>query len=103
MWRENALFTNEPSLQLILYHDEFNIVNPLGNKVVKYKSSAFYFVLGNIPSKLRSRLCDINLVMIFPATLISKYGYQLILQPFLDDLEKRETSSIKVVVSVISV
>ena len=59
MWRENVLFTiDEPSLQLILYYDDFNVVNPLGNKVVKYKSSAFYFVLGNIPSNLRSRLCD---------------------------------------------
>ena len=99
IWRENALFISyEPSLQLILHHDDFNVVNPLGNKVVKYKSSAFYFVLGNIPSKLRSRLRDINLVMIFPATLISKYGYQSILQPFLEDSEKLETSGIKVVV-----
>ena len=65
---------------------------------MKYKSSAFYFVPGNIPSKLRSSLCDINLVMIFPATLISKYGYQLILQPFIEDLEKLESSGIKVVV-----
>ena len=98
MWRENALFTsNEPYLQLIIYHDDFNVVNPLGNKVVQYKSSTFYFVLGNIPRKSRSSLCDINLVMIFPAALISKYGYQLILQPFLEDLEKLETSGIKVV------
>ena len=36
--------------------------------------------------------------MILPATLISKYGYQLILQPFLEDLEKLKTSGIKVVV-----
>ena len=64
---------------------------------MKYKSPAFYFVLGNIPSKLRSRLCDINLVMIFPEILISKYEYQLFLQPFLEDLEKLETSGIKVV------
>ena len=99
MWREYALFTcDEPSLHLILYHDDFNVGNPLGNEVVKYKSSAFYFVLGNIPSKLRSRLCDKNLVMIFAATLISKYGYQLILQPFLEDLEKLETNCMKVVV-----
>ena len=88
---EHALFTSDqPSPQLILYHDDFNVVNPQGNKVVKYKSSAFCFVLGNIPSKLRSRLCDINLVMISPATLI--------LQPFLKDLEKLETSGIRVVV-----
>ena len=64
---------------------------------MKYKSSAFSFVPGNVPIKLRSR-CDINLVMILPATLISKYGYQSILQPFLEDLEKLETSGIKVAV-----
>ena len=61
-------------------------------------SSGFCFVLGNISRKLKSRLCDINLVMIFPATLISKYWYQLILQSFLEDLEKPETSGIKIVV-----
>ena len=65
---------------------------------IKYKSSTFYFALGNLPSKLRSRLCDINLVMLFPATLVSKYGYQSILQPFIEDLEKLETGGIKVVV-----
>ena len=99
MWREHALFTSgEPSLQLILYHDDFNVVSSLGKKIAKCKSSAFYFVLGNIPSKLRTRSCDINLVIIFPATLISKYGYQLNLHLFLEDLEKLETSGIKVVV-----
>ena len=36
--------------------------------------------------------------MIFPATLISKYGYQLILQPFLEDFEKLGTIGIEVVV-----
>ena len=44
MWREHALFTtDEPSYHLILYNDDFNVVNPLGYKVVKYKYSAFYF------------------------------------------------------------
>ena len=41
-------------------------------------------------------MCDINLVMTFSGTLLSKYGYQSILQPFLEDLEKLETSGIKV-------
>ena len=39
IWRENTLFISyEPSLQLILHHDDFNVVNSLGNKFVKYKS-----------------------------------------------------------------
>ena len=58
-------------MQLILYHDDFNVVNPLGNKTVKYKTSAFYFVLGKLPSKFRSKLS---------AQTVSRYGYQKILQ-----------------------
>ena len=37
-------------LEIILYHDDFNVVNPLRNKTGKYKVSAFYFVLGNLPA-----------------------------------------------------
>ena len=56
--------TSQNCLEIILHHDDFGTVNPLGNKVSKYKISAFYFVLGNIPSKFRSRLNDINLLLI---------------------------------------
>ena len=70
-------------LEIILYHDDFEIVNPLGNKVSKYKISAFYFILGNIPSKFRSRLNDIILLLISSASFVQKYGYSEILQPCL--------------------
>ena len=68
---ENRLLnSNKKTVELILYHD-FNVVNPLGNKTVKYKTSAFYFVLGKLPSKFRSKLS---------AQTVSRYGYQKILQ-----------------------
>ena len=69
---ENRLLnSNKKTVELILYHDDFNVVNPLGNKTVKYKTSAFYFVLGKLPSKFRSKLS---------AQTVSRYGYQKILQ-----------------------
>ena len=77
-----------------MYHNGFGTVNPLGNKFSKYKISAFYFILGNIPSKLRSN--DINLLLISPALFVQKYGYSEILQPCLDDLCKLEAKGIKV-------
>ena len=77
-----------------MYHNGFGTVNPLGNKVSKYKISAFYFILGNIPSKLRSN--DINLLLISTALFVQKYGYSEILQPCLDDLCKLEAKGIKV-------
>ena len=62
-WNE----TESMKLEIILCHYDFNVVNPLGNKTLKYKVSAFYFVLGNLPAKYRSRLTDIHLVSLVPA------------------------------------
>ena len=50
-FRNNELFSNILlSVQIILYHDDFQLQlsNPLGNKIKKYKIFAFYFVLQNI-------------------------------------------------------
>ena len=74
-------------MQLVLYDDDFGTVNPLGNKVSKYKVPAFYFVLGNIQAKYHSRLNDINSVLLSPPALIQKYGYQEIFLPSLDDIK----------------
>ena len=46
--------------------------NPVGNKIVKYKMPAFYFVLGNIPAKYSSRLNDIHLLLLSPSPLVQK-------------------------------
>ena len=96
-YKKNKLFQSSANcLEIILYHDDFGTANPLGNKVSKYKISAFYFVLGNIPAKFRSRLKDINLLLLSPSSFVQKYGYVEILQPCLDDLIKLETIGIKV-------
>ena len=95
--KENQLFNSEPNaLQICLYHDDFNIVNPLGNKTQKYKISAFYFVIGNFANKYKSLLKDIHLCILSPATFVNKYGYEKILRPLLDDLLKLETEGIKI-------
>ena len=86
--RENDLFScDKHALQICLYHDDFNIVNPLGNKTQKYKVSAFYFVIGNFSGKYKSRFQDIQLAILSPASLVSKYGYKEILKPLLLKLE----------------
>ena len=82
-------------MELILYHDDFNVVSPLGNKTVKYKTSAFYFVIGKLPSKFRSKLCDINLVLLVSAQIVSRYGYKKILQTVLDDIKQFETRGVE--------
>ena len=92
-WNE----TESMKLEIILYHDDFNVVNPLGNKTSKYKVSAVYFVLGNLPAKYRSRLTDIHLLSIVPTRLISKYGYEKVLEPLIKDLKTLETQGLDIV------
>ena len=56
-FRNNELFNNILlTVQIILYHDNFQVSNPLGKKKKKLKISAFYLVLGNISAKYGSRL-----------------------------------------------
>ncbi len=62
----NHLFSTDPTaLQLILYYDEFTVVNPLGSKVKKYKVEAFYMTIRNLPPKYRTQLKHINLIFLF--------------------------------------
>ena len=91
----NFLLNSEKkTLEIVLYHHDFGIVNPLANKTVKYKTSGFYFVLRNLPPQYRSCQKDIHLAIMCYSKLISKYGYQEILRPLLDDLRKLETERI---------
>ena len=83
-------------LELCIYHDDFSIVNALGNNTDKHKISAFYFVLGNFPSKFRSRLSDTHLILLSPASLVAKYGYRSLLSPLIEDLKNLENNGISV-------
>ena len=90
----SPLNSEKKTLEIVFYHDDFGIVNPLGNKTVKYKTPGFYFMLGNLPPQYRSRQKDIHLAIMYSSKLISKYEYQEILRPLLDDLRKLETEGI---------
>ena len=48
----------------------------------------FYFTLGNLPPKFRSKLSAIQLVAIVKTTILAIYGMDAVLQPFVDDLMK---------------
>ena len=93
--KEN-LQSNPNCLEIYLYYDDFNIVNPLGNKTEKCKVSAFYFVIGSFSAKFKSRLKDINLAVLSSAVFVSKTDYKTILAPLLDDIKKLETEGIQV-------
>ena len=78
-----------------MYHDDYGIVNSLGNKIHKHKTSAFYFVLGNQPFKYRSRLNDIHFIVLSPASYVGKYGYGPIIFPLIGNLKFLENTELQ--------
>ena len=48
----------------------------------------FYFLLGNLHPRHRSSLKSIQLVAICKNTYIKKYGMNIVLQPFIEDMQK---------------
>jgi len=96
-FRNCQLFQEEEmALQIQLYNDDITVANPLGNKVKNLKLSAFYFVLGNIDPKFRSKLCTVQLVALCPALLMKKYSIGEVLKPLIHDLKKLEVEGIKI-------
>ena len=51
-------------------------------------TGAFYFTLGNLPPKYRSRLTSIHLLALVKSSFISQYGMDAIMKPFIQDLKK---------------
>lgn len=67
------------TVQIILYHDAVEVCNPLGNHAGRHKLDMFYYILGNLNSKVRSKYCAVRLLGIANAKLVKMYGYNPIL------------------------
>jgi len=85
----HPLFSSRPSaLQIILYSDEIEICNPLGSHASKNKLLMFYYTLGNINPKYRSKLASIRLLVIAKQSELSECGDDAILARLHEDLVK---------------
>ena len=78
---------NIQALQIVLYHDEIQICNAVGNHVKKHKLNMFYFTLLNLPPCFQTKLEDIHLVAIARSIDVKQYGFNEILKPLLTDIE----------------
>ncbi|XP_030579955.1 uncharacterized protein LOC115785156 isoform X1 [Archocentrus centrarchus] len=88
IYKSHPLFSKEPSaLQIILYADEIEICNPLGSHASVNKLFMFYYTLGNIDPKFRSKLAAIRLLAIAKADDIDKCGVDFVLQRINEDLK----------------
>lgn len=66
-------------------------MNPLGAKRNKCKICAFYYTVGNISAKYRSKLSHVHLALMVPHSHVKESGLETILQPLIADLEMLST------------
>jgi len=80
----NDLFqSHEISLNIGLYYDDWESVNPLGTS---RKISASYWVLLNLPPAYRSALKVIQLGVLAKSQDVRLFGIVAVLQPLLNDI-----------------
>ena len=84
-FRDGNLYKNHPifshveyGLEIILYSDEFEIVNPLGPHKKKHKLMAFYFTLGNLHQRCKSQMSAMFLVLLCKSSSVQKHGFSAI-------------------------
>lgn len=91
-FRSHPLFEVCPdALQISLFFDDFEVTNPIGSKRGVHKLGALYYTLQNIPSRLNSTLPHIHLLGLFHSMDRVKYGFNTILEPFMEELAELES------------
>ena len=80
-FRDGLLYKSHPifsksglTLELILYSDEFEVVNPLGPHKKKHKIMAFYFTIGNLLGTSKSQKCAMYLLALCKSKDIQQFG-----------------------------
>ena len=70
------------------YYDDLEIANPVGVNTKKHKVAMFYWQLLNIPPQFRSKLHCIQLLGIAKTKDIKQFGFDAILQNFIQGLKE---------------
>ncbi|CAN7939989.1 unnamed protein product [Ixodes hexagonus] len=93
--QRNALFTsNIPSLQIIIYQDAFEVVNPLGSARKIHKVVGVYFTLANFAKHNRSTRVHLQLALLFNESDIRVFGHDKIFGPLIQDLADLEKNGL---------
>ena len=91
----NFFMVNVNGLKMILYQDSFEVCNPIGASKGKFKIVAVYLLLGNLLPHLRSKVRNVQLVLLCLEKYISKYGWEIILKKVINDLNVLATDGIE--------
>lgn len=100
LWTEMALkFPGKVVLPVILYHDDFEVNNPLGSHAGIHKLGGTYFTIPALPLENSSTLDNIFLAQLSHSSDRSQFGNRAIFQNLLKELKFLESDGITVSVN----
>lgn len=100
VYKQNQFFEQSNSIKIILYQDEFEIVNPLVSARKRHKLLAVYYSLGNMPIHQRSKMDSIQLVLLCKESYASNQNMDHIFEPLIRDLKHLEGVGIGIATGV---
>ena len=97
VYKNNAFFnTSDKKIELVLYQDSFEVVNPLGSAKMKHKLVGVYFNIANMPAHRRSNVNSFQLVMLVKESVLKHHGSSIIFKPLVDELQRLRTDGIQI-------
>ena len=94
VFKNNNFFKNNvEALQIIIYQDSFEVVNPIGAAKKKHKILAIYMNIGNIPDVFRSHVNTIKLVALVRE---KDFEHNVVYGKLVEDLKILESEGINV-------
>jgi len=95
-WKLKTSGSNEITLPLFLYEDDFKCGNLLGSHTTLYKMFEMYFSLPCLPPEIRSKLETIFLVQIAHSSDVQEYKPELIYGNVIKQLNSLATEGIQI-------
>jgi len=83
-------------IELLLFQDAFEIVNPLGSAKKVHKIVAFYLALGNLPCYARTNVDNLQLVLLCREVDLNHFGQDKVLSKLIADLKDLELSGVQI-------
>ena len=93
---DGALFKKNSlcDINLLLYQDSFEVANPIGSAKNIHKLLAVYYILGNSRAFLRSKVEQIQLVMLINEKNFKRFGQETSFHKLVEDLRSLEDGHI---------
>lgn len=87
-FQKEYIQTHQNVLLFSIYHDDFEIVNPIGSHKKKHKISIFYWNLLNLPPECRFKLQATQLLAVASSKHVRKFGVEKLLENFIQSLQE---------------